>query len=68
MIEHRPGWYERREVDYLVFGSRMYGRYFDEPERYLGQKALYERLFRSFDLVAQFEDSRNEVLIFRNPD
>lgn len=68
MIEHRPGWYERREVDYLVFGSRMYGRYFDEPERYLGQKALYERLFRSFDLVAQFEDSRNEVLIFRTPD
>jgi 4-amino-4-deoxy-L-arabinose transferase-like glycosyltransferase len=68
MIEHRPGWYEHRDVDYLVFGSGMYGRYFREPERYLGQKALYERLFRAFDLVAQFEDSRKEILIFRNLD
>jgi hypothetical protein len=66
MIVHRPEWYDRRGVDYMVFGSPMYGRYFKEPERYAEQKAQYQRFFRTFALVETFEDSRNQILIFRN--
>lgn len=42
------------EYDYIVANSRMYDRYFAEPQRYAREVAIYQWLFDHATLVAEF--------------
>jgi hypothetical protein len=54
-IDRDPGWYRSEQIDYLVLGNLMYGRYFREPEMYAGQVAQYRALTGRATLVRSFE-------------
>jgi 4-amino-4-deoxy-L-arabinose transferase-like glycosyltransferase len=58
-------WYVGRGTEYVVFGERAYGRFFDERDRYKDEVAAYEELFRRFEFVQRLRDGGYEVLIYR---
>lgn len=64
MIDYDAEWYLENGVEYLIFGNGMYGRFFQEPDRYGDEVELYNALFDRFELVKQFNDSIYEVRIF----
>jgi 4-amino-4-deoxy-L-arabinose transferase-like glycosyltransferase len=63
--EHEPDWYLEQGFDYLVFSEGMYGRFYQDPERYSAEVLQYDSLFRRFSLVAVFKDGDYEVRIYR---
>ena len=50
--------YVREGYDYLIASSAMYGRYFDEAQRYPREVAFYEKLFGQGELVQEFVPGR----------
>ena len=67
MIEHEPTWYVEQNFDYMVFGQDMFGRFYQQPERYKHETAKYDALFASFHLVKKFTDGGYEVRIYQLP-
>ena len=67
MIEHEPTWYVEQNFDYMVFGQDMFGRFYQQPERYKHETAKYDALFASFQLVKKFTDGGYEVRIYQLP-
>jgi len=65
MIDHEPGWYIQQNFDYLVFSQGMYGRFYQEPERYRNEIAQYDNLFERFNLTIMFTDGGYEVRVYR---
>lgn len=65
MIEYPVDWYRSKGIDFLVFSEGMYGRFFEEPEKYSEEIERYEAFFQRYDLVARFEDSDDAILIYR---
>ncbi len=65
MIEHEPAWYIDQGFDYLVFGQNMFGRFYQEPERYRAEVAQYDDLFARFEPVMLFDQGGYEVRIYR---
>jgi hypothetical protein len=50
--------YYREGYRYLVVSSRMYNRYFEEPERYPKEVNFYQTLFEQGELLHQFAPTR----------
>jgi len=48
---------QHRDCDFIVANSRMYERYFAEPERYADELAVYHWLFTRCRLAAEFTPS-----------
>ncbi len=67
MIDHPPDWYQEQGVEYLVFASWMYGRYYEDPARYPQQVAAYDAFFNSLSLVKQVNEGGYEMRIYRAP-
>ena len=65
MIDHEPEWYIGQGFDYLVFSQGMYGRFYQEPERYKNQISQYDELFRHFKLIKIFTDGGYEVRVYK---
>ena len=65
MIDRPAQWYRENGVEYLTFGSGMYARFYNDPERYPEQVQKYDVLFAEFDLIKQFQDEIFEVKIFK---
>jgi hypothetical protein len=65
MIEHEPEWYVAQGFDYLVFSQGMYGRFYQDPERYNHEVTLYDRLFETFELQVAFTTDVTEVKIYK---
>ena len=64
MIDQDADWYRTNGYAYLVFGSGMYARFFNDPTRYPDQVAAYQSLFNAFELVETFADGLFEVRIY----
>ncbi len=65
MIIHPPEWYIEQGFDYLVFSQGMYGRFYEERDKYPDECSLYDNLFRRFQLVKLFTDGDYEVRVYR---
>lgn len=65
IIDHEPEWYIGQGFDYLVFSQGMYGRFYQEPERYESEISQYNNFFRQFYLVKKFTDGGYEVRVYR---
>ncbi len=65
MINYPPEWYVAQGFDYLVFSQGMYGRFYQEPDRYRTETSQYDNLFRQFHLVKLFTDGGYEVRVYR---
>ena len=66
LIDHTAGWYVENGFEYLIFSQWMYGRFYEEPERYAQEVAGYNALFARFQKVAHFEAVAIAVQVFRN--
>lgn len=64
IIDYQPEWYIENGFDYLVFSQRMYGRYYDNPERYSVQISRYDGFFNRFTLERLFTDGGYEIRIY----
>ncbi len=65
MIDHPADWYVSNGFDYLVFGVGMYGRFFNDPQRYPLEVAQYNALFARFEPVKFFNDGGYEIRIYK---
>jgi len=64
LIDHPLAWYTANEFEYLVFSQGMFGRFYQEPDRYANEVSQYQELFRAFDMVKTFTDGGYEVRIY----
>lgn len=64
MIDHTSDWYVANGFEYLIFSQGMFGRFFQEPDRYFSEVSQYEDLFHAFDMVKTFTDGGYEVRIY----
>jgi len=64
MIDHTPDWYIANDFEYLIFAQGMFGRFFEQPERYAAEVDEYEMLFDRFDPIRTFSDRGYEVRIY----
>ena len=65
MIDQPAEWYRENGIEYLVFGSGMYARFYNDPARYPEQVQKYDFLFAEFELVKQFQDEIFAAEIYR---
>jgi len=65
MIDHDPEWYSEQGFDYLIFSQGMYGRFYQEPQRYGSQVSEYDKLFGRFQSVRLFKEGGYEVRVYR---
>ncbi len=65
MIEHEPEWYVEQGFDYLVCSQGMYGRFYQEPERYKNETSQYDNLFGRFKLTRIFTDGSYEIRVYK---
>jgi hypothetical protein len=65
LIDHEPEWYVEKGFDYLVFSQGMYGRFYQNPERYKKEILQYEDFFRRFNIVNVFTDGGYEIRIYK---
>jgi 4-amino-4-deoxy-L-arabinose transferase-like glycosyltransferase len=54
-IDKDPAWYRQEQIEYLVLGSFMYGRFFADPQRYAEQVGRYEQLLAGATLLQRVE-------------
>jgi MFS family permease len=64
MIDHTPDWYVDNGFEYLVFGQGMYGRFYEQPQRYADEASRYMEIFGVFHSVATFTDGEYEVRVY----
>lgn len=65
MIDQPAEWYPENGIEYLVFGSGMYARFYNDPDRYPEQVQKYDVLFAEFELIKEFKDNIFAVRIYR---
>jgi len=65
LIDRTPSWYVENGVEYLVFSEGMYGRFFQEPDRYAAEVSQYAELLRASQLIQEFTDADYEVRVYR---
>lgn len=65
MVDHDPQWYVDNDFDYLVFSEMMFGRFYEEQDRYPDRVQQYDDLFQQFTLVRVFEAQGYEVRVYR---
>ena len=65
IIDQTPEWYIENGFEYLIFSQGMYGRFYQEPERYQSEVARYDDLFGRFSLVKMFTENNFEIRIYK---
>jgi hypothetical protein len=65
LIDQPAQWYRDNGIEYLVFGSGMYARFDNAPDRYPEQVQKYDELFTEFELVERFQDEIFEAKIYK---
>ena len=65
MIDHSPEWFAENGYHFLVFSQGMYGRLYEQPEKYSLEISSYEALFKRFRLLKEFNDGDFQVLIYQ---
>jgi hypothetical protein len=68
IIDHPPDWYREQGIDYLVFAEGMFGRFYNDPDRYTNEVARYEVFFEHFEHFEQlehFDDGGYDVYVYR---
>lgn len=65
MIDNKPEWYIENGFEYLVFSQGMYGRFYNEPERYSAEVSQYDAFFNRFLLIKMFNDGDYEIRIYK---
>jgi 4-amino-4-deoxy-L-arabinose transferase-like glycosyltransferase len=68
MIDQAPDWYLDEGFEYIVFSQGMFGRYYDDPDRYGSEIAQYDRIFERYSLLKTFAGDGFEVRIYRVAD
>ncbi len=63
LIDNPPEWYTDNGYGVLVFSQRMFRRFYDEPEKYPAEIALYEALFQHCQSLQVFADGGYEVRV-----
>jgi hypothetical protein len=64
MIEHEPAWYIEQGFDYLVFSQGIYGRFYEQSDKYRNEVSQYDALFERFHLMKDFTDGNYEVRVY----
>jgi 4-amino-4-deoxy-L-arabinose transferase-like glycosyltransferase len=67
IIDHDPDWYIQNGYEYLVFSQGMYGRFYDEPNKYGAEISQYNGFFNRFELVKMFNDGNYDIRIYKVP-
>ncbi len=67
IILHTPDWYVQQKYDYLIFAEGMFGRFYDEPDRYAKEVGQYDAFFNKFPLVKAFDDGGYVVKVYKVP-
>lgn len=65
MIDHPPDWYVTEGYDYLIFCRAMFGRFYNNKERYASEVQQYESFFTRFEEVRVMPHPDYEVRIYR---
>ena len=63
LIDNSPEWYIDHGYSTLVFSQRMFRRFYDEPDKYAAEIALYEALFQRCQPLRVFTDGGYEVRV-----
>ncbi len=63
LIDNTPAWYLDNGYAVLVFSQRMFRRFYDEPDKYAAEIALYEDLFQHCQPLRTFTDGGYEVRV-----
>ena len=64
-IDYPTDWYVSNSYDYLVLSKLLYGRFFNEPTKYLKEISEYNAIFSKFILIKEFTSSNDEILIYK---
>ena len=64
MIEHESAWYIEQGFDYLVFSQGIYGRFYEQSDKYRNEVSQYDALFERFHLMKDFTDGNYEVRVY----
>lgn len=74
LTDHPPDWYVENQFDYLVASSATYGRFYVSANTYTRDKALYDKLFETFTLLAEIEgpfkfmaDPKGVIRVYKVP-
>ena len=67
LIDQAPEWYAGNGFDYLIFSYGMFGRFYQQPDRYRDEVLRYDQFFRTLPLLRAFSDGGYEVRIYRVP-
>ena len=65
ITDHEPEWYVENGYDYLVFSQGMYGRFYQDPQRYGSDVTEYDKFFGRFVLLKKFTDGGYEVRVYK---
>jgi hypothetical protein len=65
MIYHDPDWYVQNGFNYLVFSNGIFGRLYDDPEKYNAQIVQYDAFFNRFKLIKKFSDGSLDILVYQ---
>jgi len=65
IVDQSPDWYVQNGFEYLILSQGMYGRFYDEPDRYSAWIVKYKELFSRFQQVARFDDNDYEIQVYQ---
>ncbi|MBI3380346.1 glycosyltransferase family 39 protein [Candidatus Gottesmanbacteria bacterium] len=65
LIDYDPQWYISHKVGYLIASEESYGRFFNDPHDYSGAIKSYEKIFKSFPIVASFGNRGFTIRIYK---
>ena len=65
IIAHPPEWYVANGIEYLVFSSGAYGRFYADPARYPSFIERYDAFFKKFPEMIRFNDDGNAVRLYK---
>jgi hypothetical protein len=65
--DYRPKpflYFDYNEVDYAIFASRSFYRFYEDPERYADEVSAYDKIFEHYELAARFVGPDSEFRIY----
>lgn len=67
LIDHPYAWYAEQGVEYVIASAGMYGRFYDDPQRYGAEIAQYDALLAALDELALFDSGAPTIRVYRLP-
>ncbi|WP_279305030.1 ArnT family glycosyltransferase [Leptospira hartskeerlii] len=66
LSENTFDWYIKNEFDFLVLSTASFERYYKNPSKYPDKIKRYDEIFKSFTLIKNFSDKKEEIRIYQN--